>query len=219
MPMERLLTKQEIEAELERKRAGIDARIDAIKDEVQSASDDVRRALVEKPAKVATGALAVGGAVTLFILLRRRRKRNARLERSHRVLIERYMDTLVEEVRRQRVKGKDDAEALQRAFKGRLPLIVVESDRPESKTSSITRDAISFTLNTALGFFVKVLMDKVAARMELDEQVDRFMQSIIPDDEAPEEDATAPAKASDAGTPPVEPPPPRSPAAATGSRD
>ena len=46
--MERLLTKQEIEAELERKRAGIDARIDAIKDEVQTASDDVRRTLIEK---------------------------------------------------------------------------------------------------------------------------------------------------------------------------
>src|SRR5690625_7903005 len=103
------------------------------------------------------------------------------------------MDTLVEEVRRQRVKGKDDAEALQRAFKGRLPLIVVESDRPESKTSSITRDAISFTLNTALGFFVKVLMDKVAARMVIDEQVDRFMQSIILDDDASEDDKRTPA--------------------------
>lgn len=216
MAMERLLNKQEIESELERKKDGIEARIEAIKDEVQSAGDEARRMLVEKPAKVAMGALAIGGAAALLIILKRRRKRYARLERSHRTLIEHYMDALVDDVQRQRAKGRDDAEALHRAFKGRLPLIVVEDDRAESKTSSISRDAISFTLNTALGFFVKVLMDKVANRMELDEQVDRFVQSIMPEDELDEEHRQEHAAAVPPGSPPVEPVPPSTPPTSSG---
>lgn len=179
--MERLLTKAELEQQLNGKRADIDARVDALKSEFTSAGDDARRFFVEQPLKVAGGVVAAGVIVGLLVAGGRSRRSNRRGRKSHRELIERYADLLAKDVRRRLRRGADEDSALRAAFKNRMPLIVMEAESQphDEDTKGIVREVLDLALKTALGFMVKVLVDRLAEQVDVEGQVDRMVTGMM----------------------------------------
>lgn len=178
--MERKLTKAELEAQLSGKQADIEARLDALKDEMTSAGEDVQKFVVSRPQMIAGGALVAGLVLGWYITGRRRRRRKRVMARSHNALVEHYMDALSGVVRMELSSGKNIDEAIRMAMANHLPLIIVEpgdmADREES--GGVVKDTFSFLLKTALGFASKVLIDQVQARLNLDQQIEGFLGSI-----------------------------------------
>jgi hypothetical protein len=174
--MERMLTKAELEAQLKAKEEDIQARVDALKNEVESAGEDAKRFVVTRPQMIAGGALVGGLLIGWYLTGRSRRKREKRMARSHNALVERYMHALSGVVRMELSNGKDIDAAIHDAMRNHLPLIVVEQGAGEDRAGGgIIRDSISFLLQTALGFASKVLMDEIQARLHLDEQIAGFI--------------------------------------------
>lgn len=191
--MERLLTKHDLERQLEGKRADIDARIDALKTEIEDAGNDARRYLVEQPLKVAAGVLAAGVVIGLLFAGKRRRKSKRQLRESHRHLIERYADALVQDVRVRLHRGDDEEKALRAAFKDRMPLIVVEGETEAEARRGMIREGVDLALKTALGFAVKVLVDRLSEELDVEGQIDRMVSGMMGSAAADGPPAMAPA--------------------------
>ncbi|MFW5955321.1 MAG: hypothetical protein ACOCSK_01095 [Rhodothermales bacterium] len=181
--MERLLNKKELEQQIEAKKADIDARIDALKHEVEEAGQDARRYIIRKPLYVAGGVLAAGLVIALLVSGAKRRKGRRQLKRSHRAIIDRYVDALVQDVRFRMTHGADGESAVRSAMESRTPLIIVENEAAEG-SRGIFRDTADFALKTALGFAGKVLIDRITEKVDLEGQVDRLVESILPEDAA-----------------------------------
>lgn len=190
--MERLLNKRDLELQLEGKRADIDARIDALKNEIQDAGTDARRYLIEQPLKVVGGVLLAGVVVGLLMAGRKKRRSKRQLRKSHRALVERYADALVQDVRFRLRRGDDEEKALRAAFRDRVPLIVVESDSETEVKHGMVREGLDLALKTALGFAVKVLVDRLSAEFDLEGQIDRLVADIMPSHDGSDRSAAAP---------------------------
>jgi hypothetical protein len=177
--MERMLTRAEIEAQLKGKEEDIQARLDAVKGEIEGAGDDARRFVVTRPQMIAGGALVGGLLVGWYLTGRSRRKREQRMARSHNALVERYMAALSGVVRMEIGNGKNLDDAIRDAMRNHLPLIVVEPGAGESRDEGgVIRSIFAFLFNTALGFASKVLMDELQSRLHLDDQISGFLSSI-----------------------------------------
>jgi hypothetical protein len=188
--MERLLTKAEIEAQLKAKEEDIQARLEALKNEVEHAGDDARQFAVSRPQLLAGGAIVAGILIGWYLTGRSRRKRERRMARSHNALVEQYMHALSGVVRMELADGKDIDTAVRDAMRNHLPLIVVEPGAGEERSNGgFIREAMSFFLQTALGFASKALMDQLQSRLNLEEQVSGFLGSVP---EAPLSDSFAP---------------------------
>lgn len=191
--MERLLNKRDLELQLEGKRADIDARIDALKNEIEGAGTDARRYLIEQPLKVVGGVLIAGVAVGLLMAGRKKRKSKRQLRKSHRALVERYAEALVQDVRFRLRRGDDEEKALRAAFRDRVPLIVVEGETDAEVRHGMVREGLDLALKTALGFAVKVLVDRLTAQFDLEGQIDRLVSSVMPMHDGSDDPSVAPA--------------------------
>jgi hypothetical protein len=178
--MERMLTKAELEAQLKAKEEDIQARVDALKGEVEGAGEDARRFVVTRPQMIAGGALVAGLLVGWYLTGRSRRRRERRMARSHNALVERYMHALSGVVHMELANGKDLDTAIHDAMRNHLPLIVVEPGAGEDRGSGggIVREIFGFLLQTGLGFASRTLMDQIQARLHLDDQVSAFFESV-----------------------------------------
>ncbi len=179
--MERLLTKDELERQLEAKRSDIDARVDALKSELTTAGDDARQFFVEEPLKVAGGIVGLGLIVGLVIVGGRSRRRKRRLSRSHRSMIERYAEALAKDVRHRMRRGADEESAFRAAFRNHMPLIVLEAERDveEEVQKGMVRETLDLALKTALGFMVKVLIDRLSDQFDVEGRVDRMVTGVM----------------------------------------
>lgn len=174
-----MLTKAELEAQLKAKEEDIQARVDALRNEVESAGDDARQFVITKPQLIAGGALVGGLLIGWYLTGRSRRKRERRMARSHNALVERYMHALSGVVRLELANGKNLDDAIHGAMRNHLPLIVVEPGAGEDPANGgIIRDTFSFFLKTALGFASKVLMDEIQSRLHLEEQIAGFLGGV-----------------------------------------
>ncbi len=178
--MERLLTKKDLERQLEGKRADIDARIDALKTELETAGDDARKYFVEQPMKVAAGVIAAGVVIGLAYAGNRKRKRKRHLRKSHRRLVEKYADSLVNDVRYRLKRGDDEEKALRAAFRSRMPLIVVEGESEAEERRGMVREGVDLALKTALGFMVKVLVDRLSEQLDVEGRIERMVAGMVP---------------------------------------
>lgn len=199
--MERLLNKRDLELQVQGKRADIEARIDALKDEVEMATEDAKAFVIREPLKILAGIAVTGVIIGVVVTGKRRRKARRRLKHSHRAIVERYVDALVDDVRVQIAKGRDAERALRSAFKDRIPLVVMEDESFEAEAKGIVRETLDFALKTALGFAVKMLSDRIADRIDIDAQIDRLVHSVVPAGDPP------PAPPAPPAPPPTAPPP------------
>ncbi len=164
------LTEQELELELGRKSTDIDRRIQALEQEVsttgtaiKSRFKDLRR---EKPLLLLGGTVATGLAIGPLFSGRHKRKRR----RSHRKLIDQYVDVLAREVRHAAGKGKEADAAVRLALEDRVPLILYREEQAESKQGFL-REVVDLALKTALGFAVKNALDIMASEVNLEERL------------------------------------------------
>ena len=113
-------TKSEVEAKLHGTSEAIESRLAAIQEEVSTTGTALRNYLRQHPLASVGGSLLVGLLIGWWLMGRGRR----RLSRSHRRLLENYIDALREEVRDTVADGAEVGEAVQAALRNRAPLIV-----------------------------------------------------------------------------------------------
>jgi ElaB/YqjD/DUF883 family membrane-anchored ribosome-binding protein len=154
------LTRDQLEAQLLERRASMQARIDALQDEVESTGLALHDAVERRPFAAVGASVAAGLVVGLLFGGRRHRRKGAA---SHRALIEQYIDTLVAEVRHAVARGKDADKAVAAALKNRVPLIVF-SPRDGARPG-LLRDVYAMMLQTALGFGLKAAADFITHRL------------------------------------------------------
>jgi hypothetical protein len=176
--MQRQLTKAELEAQLAGKQADIEARLEALKGEAEGAAEDAQKIVSANPYLIAGGAAVLGILAGWYFTGRRRRKRERRLARAHNLLVEKYMDALSAVVQVELGRGKNIEDAIRSAMRNHLPLIVVESgDTTERDDDGVLKNVFTFVLKTGLGFASKVLMDQIQDRLQLEQQLDKFLSS------------------------------------------
>lgn len=176
--MQRQLTKAELEAQLAGKQADIEARLEALKGEAEGAAEDAQKIVSANPYLIAGGAAVLGILAGWYFTGRRRRKRERRLARAHNLLVEKYMDALSAVVQVELGRGKNIEDAIRSAMRNHLPLIVVESgDSTERDDDGVLKNLFTFALKTGLGFASKVLMDQIQDRLQLEQQLDKFLSS------------------------------------------
>jgi hypothetical protein len=176
--MQRQLTKAELEAQLAGKQADIEARLEALKGEAEGAAEDAQKIVSANPYLIAGGAAVLGILAGWYFTGRRRRKRERRLARAHNLLVEKYMDALSAVVQVELGRGKNIEDAIRSAMRNHLPLIVVESgDATERDDDGVLKNVFTFVLKTGLGFASKVLMDQIQDRLQLEQQLDKFLSS------------------------------------------
>lgn len=104
-----------------------------------------------------------------------------------------YLDDLIEESSFRVRNGEDAATALRKALRKRAPVVVLEA---EPTPQAQARGTVSMLLNTAVGFGVKLALDRVAQRLAGDDEIVHAM-----------EDAAARGTPEEAGVEPVTYPP------------
>lgn len=156
----RKLTRNEIEAELDARSSAISRRVTAIEEEVSSTPASIQDYLLNNPWIGLGGALLAGVAVGLLVGGRQRKKRARRYQRSHRALVDTYLATVGEEVRRAIAKGRDAEAAVQEALRDRTPLVVHHA-ADENKRSSI-REGADLIGKTMFAWTVRSLADQFA---------------------------------------------------------
>lgn len=160
----RSLTRSEIEAQLRQRSEQMMARLDALQGEVTTIGDALKEAVVRSPFVAVGGAIAAGWLVGLM-LGGRRRKRQWTGRKAHRALVEQYVEALVADVRHRVVRGAEAGEAVEKALKDRVPLIVVDSGERQGRRGLFGEFAI-MALQTGLGFGMKAIADYLAAKLD-----------------------------------------------------
>ncbi len=164
-PPQRELTRAEIEDQLQGRHDAIKARLDAIEGEVMTTGEAIREAVVRSP-WVAVGGAVAAGVVVGLMFGGRRSKRALKGRNAHHALVERYVETLVEDVRHAVSRGEDAGEAVEEALRDRTPLIVY-SGREEGKSRGLIGQFVFMALQTALGFSMKAAADFLASRLDV----------------------------------------------------
>jgi hypothetical protein len=167
--MDRLLTKNEVQAQLEAKANEIAGRLDAIQREVLSAPESVRNAIYKNPKAGVGGAIAAGLLVGLLVGGRKKKHKRGRTGSSgDDALMDSYIQALMADVRKHVKSGAGADEAIQKALKNRAPIIVHTSQAQQEK-SGFVRETFDLVFKTALGFAVKLGIDYLTARLNLED--------------------------------------------------
>jgi ElaB/YqjD/DUF883 family membrane-anchored ribosome-binding protein len=160
-------SKAELEAQLQSKTEAISARMDALREEVEDTPSSLWEEMKKRPLVSLGGALAVGLLVGLWIAGRRKR----RLKRSHKALIEQYIDALRSEVRHAVAGGADVDTAVQQALQQRVPLIVYTPEGKESASPGWLRNLFDIVFDTSLALFVREGLNALLGGLDLEEDV------------------------------------------------
>ena len=164
----------------------IEGHLEALQEEVTTIAPSIGKAIFEHPLVSVGGALVAGLAVGLiFGRGRKRAKPDLTLKGTHRVLVERYLDALINETRYRVAKGAEAGEAVRAALADRVPLIVYEGDG--EKRPGVLSQTFDMIIKTALGFGVKLALDYVTSNMDIPE--------LLEDEEEVEEASTIGASA------------------------
>ncbi|MFB6098510.1 MAG: hypothetical protein ABEK84_05250, partial [Salinibacter sp.] len=122
-------TRADVEARLRETADAMSDRFASLQEEVSTTGTSLRDWVVKNPLKSVGGMLAAGVAVGA--LFGRRRSRRA----EHAELLEQYVDALRAEVKDAIASGDTPGEALEKALKGRAPLVVYRNERSDGRGS------------------------------------------------------------------------------------
>jgi hypothetical protein len=159
--MERKLTKQEVEAQLQAKTDTIHRRIDALEHEVATTGDDLRAAVLTNPWVILGGALAAGLFVGYWLIGRKQRKLSLKSGRAQKALVDTYIDTVAAHARHAVHAGKEAGAAVREALRDRVPLIVYAPEDETAKEMGFIRGTLDTAFKAALGLAVKSAFDRL----------------------------------------------------------
>ena len=147
--MEKTLTKEEVQAQLEARSEAITRRFDAIEEEVTSTGENVKQAL--RHPLVMTGATVVLG-VAVGLLFGGSRK-NGRARKSDSPL-DVLSDVVAEEAERAMQAGYEPQEALRHAIRNRGPFVI--NPAPEKKArGGFLMSTLSLIVRTVMGIVLR----------------------------------------------------------------
>lgn len=164
--------KSDVEARLRDTAEAMSNRFESLQDEVTSTGTDLRSWVVENPVKSVGGMLAAGLAVGLLFGGTRRRRR-----RRHQKLIDQYLDALTDEIEEEAAAGEEPSQALQKALRDRVPLVVYAgSDRSDGQEAGFVRSLLGegagVVVRTALSLVARDLIESMLDDADLGEMVD-----------------------------------------------
>ncbi len=159
---QRELSRAEVEAELHDRSDDINRRIDALEAEVSTAGTSIKEDLLGHPLVSLGGAALAGLAVGLLLGGWRRRRRKRRYARSHRALIDTYLDAVSREVRRAIGRGRTPEQAVREALRDRTPLIIQRTY--EEDEQGAFREGFDLFIKTIFSWFVRSAVDTAAAK-------------------------------------------------------
>lgn len=159
------LTQHELRAELEARKDSLEQHLAGLQSEMTFADLSVSgRPLLdyvrERPLLVAGAAAGVGLLVGVLSGLRARPPAEEPSERD--LWMSAYLDDLVEEAGFRVRDGDDSSAALRKALRRRAPVVVLEA---EPTPQAQARGTVSMLLNTAVGFGVKLALDRIAQQL------------------------------------------------------
>ncbi len=158
----------EVSRRLQAKTQQIESGLSALQEEVVTLGPALRRAIFDHPLVSVGGALVAGLAVGLLFGGRKRVKNGLDLSSSHRALLDRYLDALVDEARHRVGRGQEMGEAVRDALAERAPLIIYDAG-PATEEGSVTRRFFDLVLKSAIGFGIKFGLDYVGRSVDLAE--------------------------------------------------
>ncbi len=159
----------ELRAALDARTEQINRRVEAIQTEVQRVPEEVRHALVRNPVVSLGGSLVAGLAVGLLIGGIGKKKRA--IPAAHATLVAEYLDALADDARQAIKKGEDVGRAIRRTIGKYTPLVVVTEPDSHHGAEGVFKTALDMAFKTALGFGVKILIDKVIIASGIAEEV------------------------------------------------
>ena len=160
-------TSAELRARLEERTRSVQNHVAALQHELTTVSDvtvagrPLPDLIREQPLVYAGLSLAGGLAVGLLSGFRARRRRRPLMDERSEVL-RLYTSYLLDEAAARVARGSDPDEALEKTIRKRPPLIYYAP--PEPPGQSAMRETLDVALKTALGFAVKVALDRLAQR-------------------------------------------------------
>ncbi len=160
-------SKAEIEARLQGKTEAISERMQVLRDEVEDTPTSLWEEMKKRPLLSAGGALAVGLLIGFWVAGRRKR----RLSRSHKALIERYIDALRDEVNHAVAGGEDVDTAVKQALQQRTPLIVYTPNGQARSSPGWFRNLFDIVFDTSLALFVREGLNALLGGMDLEQDV------------------------------------------------
>ncbi|MFB6274356.1 MAG: hypothetical protein ABEL51_15850 [Salinibacter sp.] len=163
-------TRADVEARLRETADAMSDRLDSLQEEVSTTGTSVRDWMARNPLKSVGGMLAAGLAVgALFGGGRSRRP-------EHTELLDQYVDALREEVEGAIASGDTPGEALEKALKGRAPLVVYrDGARSEDASSG------GGFLSDSLGFVARIAAREVLQNAVLSLLEDVEMDQVLDD--------------------------------------
>lgn len=144
-------TRADVEARLRETADAMADRFASLQDEVSTTGTSLRDWVVQNPLKSVGGMLAAGVAVGALFGGRRSRRPE------HAELLDQYIDALRTEVEEAMATGDTPGEAVEKALRGRAPLVVY---RDGETSSTAARSGGSF-LGDSLGFVARLVAREV----------------------------------------------------------
>jgi len=163
-------SKSDVEAQLRQAADAMSDRLASIQDEVSTTGDAVRTWIREHPLESVGIMLGAGLLVGLAFGGTRRKRR-----RRHQKLIDQYLDALTDEVEAARTQGDEPKQALDKALRDRVPLVVYtangESDGP-GFLWNLFGESIEIVIRTALSLVARDLIETVIGNANMEEMMD-----------------------------------------------
>lgn len=145
-------TKTDVETRLHGASEAIQQHVEAIQEEVVSTGPVIRDFLRRHPLTSVGGSLLAGLLVGWLLS----GGRKSRLRRSHRRLLQQYVDALRDEVRATVAEGAEVGEAVQDALRHRAPLIVYSEDGED--TRGLVRKTFDMAAGAAFPLLVRSML-------------------------------------------------------------
>jgi len=145
-------TRADVEARLRETADAMADRFDSLQEEVSTTSSSLRDWVVQNPLKSVGGMLAAGVAVGALVGGSRSRRPE------HAELLDQYIDALRTEVEEAMATGDTPGEAVEKALRGRAPLVVYRGDGADSSEASRSGGSV---LGNSLGFVVRLVAREV----------------------------------------------------------
>lgn len=170
--MDSELTRADVEAQLRETAEAMSDRLDSLQEEVSTTSTSVRDWVVRNPLKSVGGMLAAGVAVG--VLFGGRRSRGPQQSE----LLDQYIQALRAEVEDAIATGDTPGEALEKALRGRAPLIVYR----EGAGSERTKESGGGFLGESIGFATRLLAREVLREVVLSWMDDADVEDLLGDE-------------------------------------
>lgn len=167
--MQKTLKRAELEEQIHGKSESIARRLEAIQQEVGGIS--VKRMLRKNP-WIGLAAITAGGLLVGLLFGGRRASRGSRSTTSE-ALVDGYIASISDDVKRMTARGKDASHAVAEALRTRMPIVIYPTDEERDERGFVRRTA-SLVFKAAAGFAVKAALDYATERIELERRMREF---------------------------------------------